>query len=152
LNNYIKNFENLNVDIFNIGLCGIIKSDNFNIEDILVPKYIQNEFSDIKYINNIINFNFKKCHFLITTKNPILNLDEFVNNPKIISSDIVDMEAYYIADYCHKYTYKFNTIKITSDYCSNNPEKIIKTNLKNLQIKISEVINFLINDYFKNNM
>ena len=45
------------------------------------------------------------------SENPITNIDSSSINPKILNSDIIDMEAYFLSQFSHNNNIKFSSLK-----------------------------------------
>ena len=80
-------------------------------------------------------------------KHIIATGDTFVTN-KIIGCDLVDMEAYHIAQTCQKYRLKFQCYKYISDYVNSSSQVDWEKNISKGYPLFLEKIN----DYIKNSI
>ena len=122
--------------VLNIGLAGKLNPD-FKIGEIYcISRIFSADAEPIK-----INFHSQsKCASLLTVDQPVADISLRDKLHRQYNADLVDMEAYSIANTVRKKNISFNCVKIISDSADINTEKTFLENYRQLSKKLTEFV------------
>lgn len=121
--------------IINIGSCGSL-DDELKIGEIVFPeKFYSKSDENQKLFEISIQDNHKltdsyKTGVIFTSKTPVASTDEKILLKKTSNADVVDMESYWVADFCQQHNIRFLSIKVVSDFSEGISIKTFKEQMK----------------------
>jgi len=142
LSTYLKKYQP--GKIINIGTAGAL-NPKFGTGKIIEAKCIKNEQVDEIYLIPLqINQQLFEQVNLLTVTEAVLDRQRKEKLSTEYNADIVDMEAFTLANIARQNNIEFYCIKIISDQADENAKKDFENNYKNLIDKLSEqIVNFL---------
>jgi adenosylhomocysteine nucleosidase len=142
LSTYLKKYQP--GKIINIGTAGAL-NPKFGTGKIIEAKCIKNEQVDEIYLIPLqINQQLFEQVNLLTVTEAVLDRQRKEKLSTEYNVDIVDMEAFALANIAQQNNIEFYCIKIISDQADENAKKDFENNYKNLIDKLSEqIVNFL---------
>ena len=134
--------------ILNIGTAGSL-TDDLRIGEVISPSkfcaYINDDLIEID-VNTILSNtlkNGKNCK-IFTSLKPVINKTEKDKIKQNTESNIVDMEAFWIARICKNNQINYSSIKVISDYAESITVSEFKLQLKkNAELLVGPVKSFL---------
>jgi len=135
--------------IINLGICGSIKPDIsinsvFSINEVIEGDYSPLNIDFPRLTLALIN----KTPFpstSIVTQDKIINTKEQIVKIKTLKSFLVDMECYSLAKTAKLFNTPFSAIKIVSDHCNSQTNKLKKEDIiKSSKILTNHFLQFFI--------
>lgn len=107
--------------VLNVGTCGCLNSC-FEIGTIVVPNsFISDDEEKIEIDIQKMMKSPKKYNTatLVSSKTPIVKAKQKEELYKLTQADVVDMEAFWVAEFCQQNGIPFISLKVISDYAEN---------------------------------
>ena len=135
--------------ILNIGTCGSM-SDDYKIGDVFIPCEVINLGKNIAETLKLNIHNYEKMPItykigkLISSEIPIVEKTQKVELQKLSDADTVDMETFWIAEFCQQQGIAFSSIKVVSDFAENVSIKSFKKQLEKIANLLIEPVEMFI--------
>lgn len=135
--------------ILNIGTCGSM-SDDYKIGDVLIVSEVINLDNNIgeTFKLNIHNYERMPITYkigkLISSEVPIVEKTQKIELQILSDADAVDMETFWIAEFCQQQGIEFSSIKVVSDFAENVSIKSFKKQLEKIANLLIEPVEMFI--------